>query len=298
MEIAVFAALGAALCWAFGSLIAHYPSQYLGAIGFNKVRSIMVVVMLGVAATLFGGWETVTDMDMILLLLLGGIVGIFLGDTALFATLRRMGPRRTAILFALNAPIVTLLSVLFLGETLSPSVLIGCGLVLSGVFLAIIYGKRKSQLHQWEEVKGPLALGVLFGLLAAVFQAIGIVITKPALTAGVDPIAASCLRVGIAGLALIVMGAWPGPRFKSKAPMTGKIALAVFFSALLGMGIGMTLLLYGLAHGDAGVVATMAATSPVMMLPLIWIKTKEFPAIGAWVGAFLVAVGTGFIFNG
>ncbi len=55
MEIAIFSALGAALCWAFGSLISHYPSQQLGAIGFNRTRSIMVALMLAAAATVFDG---------------------------------------------------------------------------------------------------------------------------------------------------------------------------------------------------------------------------------------------------
>jgi len=181
---------------------------------------------------------------------------------------------------------------------LGQTALIGCGLVLSGVVLAIIYGKRKSQLHHWEEIKGPAVVGVLFGLAAATAQAVGIIITKPVLDAGVDPIAASAIRVGIAGVALMCMTFIPGPRFKPHNPLNMKMFLLVALSGVVGMGIGMTLLLYGLAHGDAGIVATLAATSPVMMLPILWMKTKERPATGAWVGALFVVIGTGLIFNG
>ncbi len=63
------------------------------------------------------------------------------------------------------------------------------------------------------------------------------------------------------------------------------------------MGVGMTLLLYALSGGEVGIVSTLSATTPVILLPVLWWQTKEFPAIGAWVGAFLVIVGCSLIFT-
>ncbi len=298
MLIAIFAALGAAICWSCSSLFSVYPSNYLGAICYNRYRSIIVSIILAIIVTILGGWATIQGGYMMFLLLIGGIVGVFLGDTALFMTLRRMGPRRTAILFAMNAPIVTFLGFFFLDEKLNINAAIGCSVILSGVILAIIYGKRKSQSHHWEEVKGKLWVGIAFGILTASAQAVGIIITKPVLDAGADPIAVSAVRVGIAAVALILVAAIPNKNLKPINPPNKKSLLFVTISGMLGMGIGMTLLLYALANGDAGIVATLAATSPVMMLPLLWIKTKERPAAGAWLGAALVVAGTGIIFNG
>ncbi len=298
MLIAILASLGAAICWSCSSLFSVYPSNYLGAICYNRYRSIIVSIILAMVVTSLGGWATIQGGDMMLLLLAGGLVGVFLGDTMLFITLRRMGPRRTAILFAMNAPIVTLLGFLFLDEKLSINIAFGCAIVLIGVILAIIYGKRKSQFHHWEEIKGKIWVGIAFGILTALAQAVGIIITKPVLDAGADPIAVSSIRVGIAAIALIFVATIPNPKLKPINPLNKKSLLFVTISGMLGMGIGMTLLLYALANGDAGIVATLAATSPVMMLPLLWIKTKERPAFGAWVGAALVVIGTGIIFNG
>jgi hypothetical protein len=37
------------------------------------------------------------------LLALSGLIGIFIGDTALFACMNRLGPRRSGVLFATHA---------------------------------------------------------------------------------------------------------------------------------------------------------------------------------------------------
>lgn len=296
MLIAVLGALGAASCWAIGSLVSVYPAQALGAAAFNRTRMCIVGVMLIVATSVLGTWVTLQS-SYFSALILSGLVGIFIGDTALFATLRRMGPRRTAILFSMNAPITTLLGFLVLNETLPPFALTGCALVLGGVILAIVYGKRKSQLHAWESVQGPLAAGIALGLTAATAQAVGLIISKPVLDAGADPVAASAIRVGIAALALVVANMLPIKQFKAQTALTSPLLGWIILSGFLGMGMGMTLLMVALSHGDSGIVATLAATQPVMMLPLIWLRTRECPAVGAWIGAIAVVAGTGMIFN-
>jgi drug/metabolite transporter (DMT)-like permease len=297
MIIAILAALAAATCWAVGGLVSITPAQYLGALAFNRVRMIFVFIMLASASILFGGWDDLYNAYS-MPLILSGLVGIFIGDTALFAALRRLGPRRTAILFAANAPITALLGIFFLDEHLNLNALIGIALVMSGVVIAIVFGKRKAQLHHWEDVKGPLWIGVAFGVLAASAQAGGLILTKPVLDSGVDPISASAIRVGISALCLILLAGLPFKQFKSLNPLTLNITFWVIGSGFLGMGLGMTLLLYALANGDAGIVATLSATSPVIILPILWMKTKERPALMAWVGAILVGAGAAFLFNG
>jgi drug/metabolite transporter (DMT)-like permease len=65
---------------------------------------------------------------------------------------------------------------------------------------------------------------------------------------------------------------------------------------IVGMLLGMTLILFGLAGGKVGIVSTLAATSPALQLPMIWLKTREAPAPGAWFGAALVVLGSAMIF--
>jgi uncharacterized membrane protein len=58
----------------------------------------------------------------------------------------------------------------------------------------------------------------------------------------------------------------------------------------------MTLLLFALSGGKVGIVSTLSATSPVLILPMLWATTGERPAQGAWAGAALVVAGMALIF--
>ena len=83
-----------------------------------------------------------------------------MGDVSLFAAMRRLGPRRTNILFATNAPIATWLGWFILGEGISFEVLLSLLLGFLGVVLVIIYGKRRDFAHIWEAVTPPLWAGL------------------------------------------------------------------------------------------------------------------------------------------
>lgn len=295
MPIHELAALGAAACWALTGVISAGPAGHLGALAFNRVRQIFVTAMLALLVLATGAWREL-NADNIGLLALSGVIGIFLGDTLLFATLNRVGPRRSGILFALNAPMAAILGFLVLGERLSASAVAGIALTVAGVLLAILFGKRRAQMHVWETVKGPLWIGVALGLGAALGQAIGSIIAKPVMASGLDPFAASMVRVGVAAFCLSALIAMPIPAVKPKGPLTWRIFLLTALTGALALGVGMTLLLFALSGGNVGIVSTLSATSPVLILPLLWLRTGERPAAGAWLGAAFVVAGMALIF--
>lgn len=296
MFVSEIAALGAATCWAITGLLSAGPSQHLGALAFNRTRMVLVFAMLAAYVTAQSGWSSLAP-EVVPPLLLSGLIGIFLGDTALFLTLNRMGPRRTAMLFSLNAPMSVVLGWLFLGEALSPSQVGGIAVTFLGVTLAILFGKRKSQLHQWEAIRGPIWIGIAVGLVAALSQSVGALIARPIMEGGTDPVMASAVRIGIAALGLVALAALPGNRFKAANPLTPRIGMQIAVSGFLGLGLGMTLLLFALKDGEVGIVSTLSATTPALLLPLLWLKTGERPAAGAWAGAALVVVGSAMIFS-
>lgn len=295
--IGLLAALGTALAWATSSLVSTDPARALGSLAFNRIRQISVFIMLAALVAILGRWQDFSTQSA-LIMVASGLVGIFLGDTALFATLARQGPRRTQLVFSSHAPITVLLGVAFLGEELSIYTGIGSLLVVVGIWIAIVYGKRRTQLHTWEQVRGPLWVGIAFGLLAACGQATGVLIAKPLMNAGVDPIAAAALRVGAAGFCLAAIRAWPLNIGVAKAPYTPRLLGFAVLSGFLGMGLGMSLYMIGLAHTSAGNVAILSSTVPVLTLPLMWLTTRERPALMAFVGAFFAFCGTAIIILG
>lgn len=58
----------------------------------------------------------------------------------------------------------------------------------------------------------------------------------------------------------------------------------------------MTLLMYALQGGKVGIVSTLSATSPVIILPLLWLKTGQRPSMTSWLGALICVVGLALIF--
>ncbi|MCW5706366.1 DMT family transporter [Shinella sp.] len=295
MPIHELAALGAATCWALTGLISAGPAGHLGAPAFNRARQVFVTGLLALYVLFTGVWREL-DVASAGPLLLSGLIGIFLGDTLLFETLNRLGPRRSGILFALNAPIAALLGWLVLGETLSSLAVAGILLTAFGVLLAIVFGKHRAQMHQWEAIKGPLSVGVLLGIGAATGQAIGSILARPVMATGIDPFLASLLRVGTAAFCLSILLQLPIPSVKPRGPLTLKVAAMTALTGILALAIGMTLLLFALSGGKVGIVSTLSATSPVMILPMLWLRTGERPAGGAWAGAALVVIGMGLIF--
>jgi drug/metabolite transporter (DMT)-like permease len=296
MVVAELAALAAAFCWSFGGLIATHPVRTLGAVSFNRVRMNLVFMMLSLAALLTRGWWTL-NREHFLILIVSALIGICLGDTAFYAALKRLGPRRSGILFATNAPITAILGYLVLDERLPTQTAIGCTLIMAGVFLAVFFGTVEGQQHSFEKVRGSLAAGVIMALFAAVCQAVSIIIVRPVLASGVDAVAASALRVGTAAVFLSSLLVLRPLQNQPTAPLTWKLLGQVALSGLVGMALGMTFLLLALAHGPAGLVSTLSATSPILILPVLWVVTRERPAAGAWVGAALAVAGAGCIFN-
>lgn len=295
MPVFELAAIGAAFCWALSSIMAPGPVAHLGAFAFTRIRMTMMLAPLAIWVAVAGSWTTISSEHLVAILL-SGAIGIFVGDTALFMTMARLGPRRTSILFSTNAPMSVVLGWLFLNEALSGRELLGIALILCGVLLAIVFGKRRSQLHQWESVKGSLWAGVGLGLVAALSQAVGSLIARPVMEAGTDPIAVTLVRVAVAVACFYLAMAAPAQMMRQQAPLNLPAALNTFVSGILAMAIGMSLLLYALSGGEVGIVTTLSATTPALLLPLIWIRTGERPAFAAWFGAALVIAGSWQLF--
>ena len=291
-------ALGAAACWALGSLISVGPSRHLGAFAFSRWRMLLVALMLW-AATLtlspWGGWHSLPPQSW-WPLALSGLVGIFVGDVALFAAMNRLGPRRAGVLFATHAAFSAVLGFVVLGERIGLQAALGGALTLAGVMTAILLGRRQDEAHAWEADRGHVGAGVLLALLAALCQALASLIVKPVMvTPGVDPIAASAVRVSVATVAQFVLLASGFAAARPTQSPTFAVLAQTGVNGFVAMGMGMTLVLVALKNGEVGTVGILSSVSPVLLLPLLWLRLGRPPAPAAWLGAGLTVVGTALI---
>ena len=181
--------------------------------------------------------------------------------------------------------------------------LLGCAtlLVLAGVMLAILFGRRgnpqQAQQHnEWELVRGHLAVGIALGLTAALCQSLGAIIAKPVMMAGdVDAVSASGIRMGSALLAHCALRMLRVPLAMPHNPINRQVLGMIGINGFLAMALGMTLILVALRQGAVGMVAILSSTTPVILLPLLWWHSGMRPALPAWAGALLATLGTALV---
>ncbi|MGF1772401.1 DMT family transporter [Vibrio wakamikoensis] len=290
-------ALIAAFLWAVSSIISVKPAKHLGSFSYSRWRMGCTALILSSMAAITGGWTSVESAH-ITPMMLSGLIGIFIGDTALFACLNRMGPRQAGLLFSCHAVFSAVLGYFLFSETMSPIELVGSALVFSGVATAIFFGRRgsnNSKTSELETIKGNVWFGVGLGVTAALCQALGGIIAKPVMQTSIDPVAASAIRMITAFVAHSLFLLTGAKHAKSLNPINWSIFGITALNGFLAMAVGMTLILFALQTGNVGMVALLSSTTPIMVLPLLWIYTKQRPNKYAWLGAAFAVIGTSIL---
>ena len=128
------------------ALVLHRPATELGSLHFNRVRMIVATLIMGTLIIVSGRPVTIPQ-EFWLPIALSAVTGVVLGDFFLFVTMRRLGPRRTNVLFATNAVFAAIIGWALLGEVVSARTAMAVLLGFGGVVLAVVFGKRRDLLH-------------------------------------------------------------------------------------------------------------------------------------------------------
>ena len=286
-------AISAAAIWSGVALSATRMVRYFGSYNYNLLRLLGIIVIF--SPYVFLRWEPLYfENSIFLAIFLSSVIGIIIGDTFLFICLKRLGPRRQALLFSMQIPFTIVLAEIFLQSLPSITELVGCALIFSGILIAIQFN-RSIPNDDLENIQGDKYTGLLAGIGLALCQSIGIILMKPAL-GSTDPIIVSYLRIIIA--AIIMFGSLffiKNNRLWEKMKDYKKTIFSIFLG-FMGMGVGMTMLIYALKFGNPGVISTLSSTMPIMIIPILWIITKNYAGHLAVIGAALTCLGAGIIF--
>ena len=167
---------------------------------------------------------------------------------------------------------------------------------MAGVMVAVLYARGGGSLAL-EITRGPLAVGLALGLLAALCQSLGTLIAKPIMTTGADPVAGSCVRMATALLAHLALRLSGVGLARARQPLNGRVLGIIALNGFLAMGLGMTFIMLALRLGSVSMVAILSSTTPVMLLPLLWWHTGQRPGLPAWLGGVLVVAGTALVLS-
>ncbi|NJL47372.1 MAG: DMT family transporter [Leptolyngbyaceae cyanobacterium SM2_5_2] len=289
------AALAAAFLWAIATVMFGRLGQVLPPLVLNLAKGTIAILLL--LATLLVLQRPPSGLERlpVIVLIASGMIGIGLGDTAYFGAINHLGPRRALLLETLAPPLAALLAWVFLAEVLSPRAWIGIALTLLGVVWVISERVPQAAGVAFQ----PSYRGILYGVLAALGQASGAVMSR-AMLAGtvVDPLWSSLLRLG-GGLVIIVgILGWQGRGVEQASPLRSTRVLGIVaLTAFLGTYLAIYLQQTALKYAEAGVAQALTSTSPLFVLPLAAMLGDHisFRAIG---GVLVALVGVGLLVNG
>lgn len=290
-----FAALGTAVCWAAGSNFFAAAGQRMGSVVLNRLRITVAMVLLGTALFVTRGspWPVWATPSQVWLLALSGLVGFVFGDLYYFRALVILGPGRAALVTSMSPIFTLLIGWPVLGETPGPLVLLGVALTLGGITWVLLESERREHAH----VEGSVTVGVVAGVLAALGQSGGYVLSKLAMRTGLDPLSATVIRVVAAVAGIWVMAAFQRDVRRSLGALRDRGAAAFMVGgAFFGPFLGVTLSLTALAFIEAGVAAAITSVYPVLTLALSSRFHGERFTLRTLVGALVAAAGVVVLF--
>jgi len=219
----------------------------------------------------------------VLVLFASGIIAIATSDTLFHMSLNAVGAGISAIIDCLYAPLTVALATVILREHLSALQLFGMALVLSGVFAAAQHDPPHGVPRR------QIVLGVVWGVLAMIALALGIVIAKPVLDHSPVLWATAVRQVGCLGVMLPIALISPRRReiFHVFKPSHGwRFSLP---GAILGSYLALIFWIAGMKYTKVGVAAILNQSSTIYVLILAAIFLNE-PFTRKKIAASLVAI--------
>jgi len=249
-----------------------------------------VIATLCLAILIFPGNLLTLEKPGLILLAISGIIGISLGDTFYFATLVRIGPRITLLVGALIPVCVALISVVFLNEQITLIAWTGITLTIAGI--AYVLWERSptatSPLHPGS--------GSLFAIAFVLANALGIILTKLGVT-NIPTLEATFAREFAAVLSLTAWGLMSHTLLSWVKPLQNPKLLGwMIVASVTGAFLGTWFSVVALKYTYASVAATLNATSPIFILPLVAFFLKERITAKAIAGSLMAVSGIGLYF--
>lgn len=277
------------ILFSLSAIFANRSIQQIGSDLANTCRLTLAALILGVVAWVIGEFPGAT---IFWIFFLSGVIGFGFGDIGVFYALPRLGSR-LCILFAqcVAAPIAGVIEWAWLGNQLSGIQILWAVATLLGVCVALDPLRAKGvNKSMWRS-------GVLFGLLAAVGQGGGAVVSRygydiaaqsseeiPALTA-------AFFRV-IGGVLIAALALWILRDRSPEKPRAARVVLRdkktlwfIVANSLAGPVLGVSCYQWALAVRPSFVVLPIVALTPVVVLPMSMLWEGDRPSIVSLCGS-------------
>jgi drug/metabolite transporter (DMT)-like permease len=298
----MFAALLAALLFAISAICGYRSSRQIGGAEANFWRICAAIFFLALWAHVFGSGLAGAALPYFVV---SGFFGIGLGDTGYFQALPRLGSRRAVLLTQCFIPLfAVLIEWLWLGTKLTGVEFLCIAVILTGVAVA---------LAPSDHAKIPprqLGIGIACTIFAALCSALGAVCSRKAYfvahaagehpdpgTTGYQRVLGGLLIPGI----ILLAAKWRSARthggmleektFQVSLEKWRRIWPWILGNSLAGQTLGVTCVQWALERTPTGIVMTITALTPVILLPMTRIVEGEKIGIRSLAGALVAVAG-------
>jgi drug/metabolite transporter (DMT)-like permease len=290
-----------ALLWAVAVALFRGPVLAHGARAVNLVKLLLGATLQGLTVLALGQAHVLSAASTrtILLLVVSGVIGLAMGDTALFGAVARLGVHRTLLLQTLAPIFAALVAWGWQGELPTPHELIGAAVILAGVALVVAPGRGQiTSTPATPKVATPLVAGVLLGVLAAMGQGVGLVLAKEGMIE-MPVVPASFLRLAAAAVGLTLLTATPLRVMQVRKLFTAPILLRrVVPATLLGTYVALFLMMLGIALAPAAIAATLLSVSPIYGLLIDTFVHRQPVTARGLAGTLLAVAGVAVLAHG
>lgn len=296
-----FAALATSFVWSFTSVLFTLSGRKVGSKIVNRMRLLFAAFFVVLMHWLVQGRPFPLGAEPYRWgwLALSGLIGYVLGDGFLFRALILIGPQLSMLLMALAPVYATIMGWVLFDETLTPIQLTGILVAVGGVALVVTRRSSEDQPGTDDPHKtGSYGLGILFGLLAGLGQAAGLVASRLGLAGDFPALSGNVIRV-LAAAAAVWLGALVGGQvkqeittIKEQPKAVGEIAGGAF----LGPFVGVWLSLIAIQRAPLGIASTLMSFPPIFLIPISYILFKERIGLRAIIGTLAAVGGTALLF--
>ena len=293
------AAILTSCCWTFGSIVFTSAGRKIGSFSVNAYRIVMAIGLLMCAhVVLLGAILPAATGAQWFWMGLSGIVGLGIGDFALFAAYVTIGPRRSVLVMAAAPVFASVGAYAFLGETFSALSIIGVAITLTGIILVLL-GREESEDRVAANKRRKQ--GLLFALVAALGQGFGVVLSKKGMyvdaSVVMNPVSAALIRAMLGALFVWVCAVFVGRLPELHNAVRDKDGMKFTAAgAFIGPFVGMTLSMVAVAYTEAGIAQTLMSLMPVIIIPVVWVAYREKTNWRGILGAVIAVIGVALLF--
>jgi drug/metabolite transporter (DMT)-like permease len=306
------AGLATSALWTLTAISFTNAGRKIGATNVNALRLLLAIILLSTTHRLYSGtWWPSAESGQLWYLALSGVIGLAIGDQALFSSFMSIGQRLAMLIMTTSPLMAAILGWVALGERISLLGLMGMFTTLAGVGWVIAERPQQPQagpkIDQAQRMRG-----VLYATLGAACQAAGLLLSKKGIGHGwlpsdahLGPQAATLVRMTFAGFGVLPILALvryrqrqiPKQLRPKRTPRMILSGLALTLAgSIVGPYLGVWMNLTAINLTELGKAQTLCSLMPIFILPLaVWVEGEKLTA-RAIAGAFVAVGGAGILF--